>query len=170
MPAPCTLDIMLEARDRRRELQMQHFSSDKKETLVVATVVSPGLYKLTERTAIVAKAERQCLKNAFEKDIKEWREYDLPSGHETWLVIDCTAEEAKQKTVDIEEHHPLGRLFDIDVILPGPTPMTRGEIGLPQRRCLICSNEARECMRARRHTTDEIAAYINNLIDKYASQ
>ena len=66
--------------------------------------------------------------------------------------------------------------MDIDVITetrqdgalaePSPRPMTRAEIGLPERRCLICERPARECIRARRHTADELLARYNEILKR----
>ena len=101
---------------------------------------------------------------------------DLETGFEMYMVVDIPAEEVKLICCDIEDTHPLGRLMDIDVITemrqdgalaePSPRPMTRAEVGLQERRCLICERPARECIRARRHTAGELLARYNEILKR----
>lgn len=51
-----------------------------------------------------------------EADIKNSIEIHEKTGDELLLAIDCPAEKIKNLTTEIEETHPIGRLFDIDVI------------------------------------------------------
>lgn len=165
----CSLQDMLASRDRRRERQMTHFRTTPAATLVVATVVAPGEFKLTPRTAIVAEAMIESLKMHFGPHILTIGHDAFISGHEVWLTLDCPAVEAKKTAVLIEDTHMLGRLFDIDVILSDMRPMSRADIGLPPRRCLLCGNEARFCMRSRQHSPEEINEYIESLVRKYVN-
>lgn len=166
-PVECTLEMMLAARDTRRERQEIHFAHTPEFALLVATVVAPGKYKLTDRTAIVAEAERRELHSCFAGVIKDELSLDLPTGHETWLTLDLDAMQAKRLAVQIEDTHPLGRLFDIDVITPSLVPVSRSELGLSPRACLLCGNEARVCMRAHTHSAEEVEARITSMIDSY---
>lgn len=76
--------------------------------------------------------------------------------------------EAKRVAVEIEDTHPLGRLFDIDVIDAQGIPVSRDRVGGQPRRCLVCDYEARYCMRMRWHTQEEIWARIKQMTDDYA--
>lgn len=166
-PVECTLEMMLAARDMRRERQARHFSEHPELTLLVATVVAPGKYKLTDRTAIVAGAEREELHRCFAGLIKDELSLDLPTGHETWFTLDLDAMRAKRIAAAIEDTHPLGRLFDLDVIAPSLTPVSRSELGLQPRSCLLCDNEARVCMRARTHSPAEVETRVASMIDSF---
>ena len=46
-------------------------------------------------------------------------------------------------------------------------PICRGDLGLEPRRCLLCDNEVRHCMRAKTHTTEELLAKIDQMVDNY---
>ena len=48
-----------------------------------------------------------------------------------------------------------------------PQPICRGDLGLEPRRCLLCGNEVRHCMRAKTHTTEELLAKIDQMVDNY---
>lgn len=158
---------MLAARDRRCERQRQHFLTAPAVTLVVATVVAPGEQKLYRTTDIVADAMEEALRLQFAPHIITLERHVYVSGHELWLTLSCTPIEAKQTAVRIEDTHRLGRLFDIDVILPALRPMSRKDIGRPPRKCLLCDNEARLCMRLRLHTPAEIKEHIETLVREY---
>lgn len=164
----CSLDDMLAARDRRREWQSRHFMTAPATTLVVATIVAPGEYKLTPSNGVVADAMSEALKAAFAPYIISMEHHAFVSGREVWLTLTCPMREAKQTAVGIEDTHALGRLFDIDVITPELRPISRADIGLPPRRCLLCNNEARLCMRLHLHTPQQISEHIENLIKRYA--
>ena len=70
----------------------------------------------------------------------------------------------KRAAVALEDSHPLGRLFDLDVIGPDG-PLSRTEIGAPERRCLLCDRPARLCMRGHRHSYQELLAAIDTLLE-----
>ena len=69
--------------------------------------------------------------------------------------------------MELEDTHPLGRLFDADIILPEGRPLSRTELGAPPRRCLLCDREARFCMRNGSHTREELHAKIAQMIADY---
>ncbi len=167
-PARCSLQDMLDARDRRSERQRTHFATTPEATLVVATVVAPGEFKLTPDTGIVAEAMIESLIKVFAGHILSLEHLAPVSGHEVWLTLDVPAAEAKQTAVGIEDSHMLGRLFDIDVIQHDLRPLSRMDVGMAPRKCLLCDNEARLCMRMHTHSREEINSFIENLIARYA--
>lgn len=166
--ARCSLQDMLDARDRRSERQRLHFETTPEATLVVATVVAPGEFKLSPHTDIMARAMIESLKERFAGHILHLEHIAPVSGHEVWLTLDCPMQEAKQIAVGIEDSHMLGRLFDIDVIQADLRPLSRSDVGMQPRKCLLCQNEARLCMRMHKHTPEEINSFIENLIVRYA--
>ena len=52
--------------------------------------------------------------------------------------------------------------MDIDVM-----GVDRAAIGLPPRRCLLCDNEVRYCMRAKNHTVEELLSRIEEMVRNY---
>ena len=95
-------------------------------------------------------------------------ERDLNTGYEAYLITPMPLLEAKRVAVEIEDTHPLGRLFDIDVLDAQGIPVSRDRVGGQPRRCLVCDHEARYCMRMRWHTQEEIWARIRQMTDDYA--
>ncbi len=162
-----TLDMLLASRDARQAMQQQLMAANPESTLVCLTVVMPGSVKRNEQSLTVAKAAVAAIKHELDDRLTYLDERDLPTGYEAFLLVSMAPLEAKKVTCGIEENHPLGRLFDIDVFDTEGLPVSRESVGLQPRRCIICENEARWCMRNRTHTQEELHNHINNLISNY---
>ena len=185
---PITLDELLVSRDARHAMQQKLMAEHSGKTLVCLTVVMPGSVKRNQQSLIVARAaveamrkaynisddllpETELLTNELKTEAGECLvERDLNTGYEAYLITPLPLLEAKRVAVDIEDTHPLGRLFDIDVIDAQGIPVSRDRVGGQPRRCLVCYHEARYCMRMRWHTQEEIWARIKQMTDDYALQ
>jgi holo-ACP synthase CitX len=101
----------------------------------------------------------------------------LFTGSEYYALLKADAYEVKRALCKAEEEDALGRLFDIDVLyLPAetaagatasagagvPVKIGRSDIGMSERRCLLCDNDAHACARARTHTVTEIVGAIQD--------
>ena len=161
-----TLDEILKSRDERQAHQQSLLRDHPGQTLLCLTVVMPGKSKRNSRTLLVAQAAVTALLQHFGADKPYIEVRDLETGYEAFLLTSMPVKDAKRAVCRIEEAHPLGRLFDIDVITQ-QGPVSRAEIGLAERSCLLCGRPARECMRAHRHTAEELHAEIERLIDNY---
>lgn len=162
-----SLEDMLAARDARAEKQRTLLAAHPGLTLAVLTVVWPGQIKRNADSLLTAKAAVEAMEKAFEGDIIYKEEQDLQTGYEAYWVIKNELHEVKRRTVEIEETHPLGRLFDLDVINAEGAPVSRTEVGAPPRCCLLCAHEARYCMRNKTHTYEEILRKIKEMTDSY---
>ena len=185
---PITLDELLASRDARHAMQQKLMAEHSGKTLVCLTVVMPGSVKRNQQSLTVARAavkamrkaynisddllpETELLTNELKAEAGECLvERDLNTGYEAYLITPLPLLEAKRVAVDIEDTHPLGRLFDIDVIDAQGIPVSRDRVGGQPRRCLVCYHEARYCMRMRWHTQEEIWARIKQMTDDYALQ
>ena len=162
-----TLDALLQSRDNRHELQQQLLQQHPGSTLVCLTVVMPGNVKRNLCSLVTAQAAVTALLERLGDHVTATRARDLATGYEAYLITDLPALEAKRVTCDIEDSHPLGRLFDIDVMNADGTPISRQAVGGEPRRCLLCDHEARWCMRNHSHTQEELMAHIEKLISDY---
>lgn len=163
-----TLDMLLASRDKRQEEQASIRNSYPDKTLVCLTVIMPGRVKRNEESLVVAHAAIEAVIGLLGDDAL-LMEKDLPTGYEAYFVTSETLYDTKRMTCQLEEQHSLGRLFDIDVIDSDGSPVSRADIGLPPRRCLLCNQEARFCMRNHTHTPEEIQQHISQLIAAYNS-
>lgn len=162
-----TLDMLLASRESRQAKQMALMSAHPGHTLVCLTVVMPGAVKRNLHSLIVANAALTAVLECFRPHLIDIEVRDLVTGYEAYLVIDMEALSAKELSCQIEDEHPLGRLFDIDVLSTDGIPLSRAQVGDAPRRCLLCEHESRWCMRNHTHTQAELHARISQMIDDY---
>jgi holo-ACP synthase/triphosphoribosyl-dephospho-CoA synthase len=81
---------------------------------------------------------------------------DDPGGYGAIISADAEAEFLKEIARRIEEEHPLGRLFDIDVLRKDGEKISRRDKGGPARPCLICGGDAFVCGRSRAHNVEDL--------------
>ncbi|WP_440420601.1 citrate lyase holo-[acyl-carrier protein] synthase [Prevotella merdae] len=165
-----TLNELLASRDSRHAMQQKLLAEHSGKTLVCLTVVMPGSVKRNQQSLIVAHAAVEQMIESYELGVRFGGcliERDLETGYEAYLITDLPLLEAKRIAVQIEDTHPLGRLFDIDIIDKDGVPVSRDRVGSSPRRCLVCNREARYCMRMRWHTQEEIWERINAMVDEY---
>ena len=163
------LEQMLDARERRAARQaaaLAHFA----RPLVSVTVVMPGPVKdspLARRLLVKACHE---IENVVSK--KGWpvMSQELSwqaTGPEALLVVDAPPEELKTAMIELEDRHGLGRLWDLDVIAPGPRIFSRKDLGFAPRKCLMCDLPAAECGRSRRHPLVHLLEAMQAMVDEH---
>jgi len=164
-----SLERVLSAREKRVARQAAALARFGKP-VVSMTVVMPGPVKDGALPRTVLSEALRALQ--VTSSIRKWpvlsREVRWHvSGPEALLVIGAEPQLLKIATVGLEDQHPLGRLWDLDVIVPGPRILSRAQRGLPPRRCLLCERPASECGRARRHTAQELLDVIRAVVNSY---
>lgn len=92
------------------------------------------------------------------------------AGCEAFFLLDAPAREVKRRCVELEQSHPLGRLWDIDVLRPDGTAVSRWELGLDARRCLLCGREAKLCARSRAHGLEVRVRMLSVLGDFFCAE
>ena len=139
-------------------------------SLVCLTVQLPGPVKRDRLSLSIAEAGVVSVREAFEIVYEELK--DLETGFEGYFIVPDPPLEAKRRACRIEDTHPLGRLMDIDVIDRSGdlvSPLGRNSLGLPARKCLLCDRPARECMRSRAHSTEDLLAKIEEMVNVYTN-
>ncbi len=162
-----TLDLLLASRDERSCHQRELMASYPESTLVCLTVVMPGKIKRNSFSLTVAQAAVESIKSKLADTINLFEQRDLETGFEAYILTSMAPLEVKKQTCAIEDTHPLGRLFDIDVIATNGIPLSRVEVGFAPRKCLLCDSEARYCMRNHTHNQAEIQQYISIMVKNY---
>lgn len=90
-------------------------------------------------------------------------------GFISLLVIDDDPSHLKQACIQLEETHPCGRCIDLDVYAKGRN-LSRYDLGFDERKCLVCDEMARVCIRTQKHTQKEVIhAYQQCLITSFQS-
>lgn len=152
------LEEMLEQREYRQALISQTKEKFADKTIISFKLNIPGPIKNNEN-----------YKFAFEQGLKLIDDYKIihdlrnnVTGPEAILVSDETMEKTKLRMIEIEDHHPLGRLYDLDVL-----GISRSDLEQAARKCLICEDEAHNCSRSRKHPLEEVLSVIENTIQSY---
>ena len=87
----------------------------------------------------------------------------LPTGCEANYVISMPALALKSLCADIEEMHPIGRLFDMDVIDTDGTKLERKN----QRGCIVCGATGRFCAASRAHSVEQLQTVTSQMLTRY---
>lgn len=149
---------MLDAREERWNRQ-QNLLSNYHQTLISLSLNIPGPVKyfplagltLEEGiTAIIRVLDSHQCKPAYSEKL-----YGL-AGCYGYFILTTNAYDCKKWMTILEETHPLGRIFDIDVLTVNGQKITRKQIGFPERTCLLCERPAFACGRSRRHPAEEL--------------
>ena len=166
---PLALDEILSARERRADTQRQ-LLEEGQGTLICLTLNIAGAVKSAPlfTKAFEEGKSRILTQLRFERaEIGKCIERHERTGDELYLLVDLDLVTAKRRMVEIEEGFALGRLLDIDVMAKGVPKISRQQLGLPPRRCLVCGEMAAACARSRRHDIREILRRTVELIDGY---
>ena len=81
---------------------------------------------------------------------------DEITGCEALYAVQGCPVTAKALCAACEDADELGRLFDMDVIDKDGRRLSRGELGLRERGCLVCGAEGRGCAARRKHSVEEL--------------
>ena len=162
-----TLQDILQSRDRRRELQ-ELMLKKHGSPLISFTINMPGDIKdcYASRAAfdqgLEALQARLCKKSWTHIDILTERKVTGPFALMALAVSE--AKTVKQEMISLENEHPLGRLFDLDVIDSDGRILSRKEFTNPVRKCLLCDLDAVICARAQKHDIEQLRSHINQLV------
>ena len=151
------LDDILAARDAR--VARQQALLQQGGMLLSLTLVAPGAVKRSPLLDAIFAAALDAIRPLVD-DARARIEAVDDSGHHALYLLDGEARDWKTRMLALENRAPLSRLWDIDIIGGDGAPVSRRDLGLPPRRCLICDDDAKTCARERRHSIAELQADI----------
>ena len=151
------LDAVLAARDAR--VARQQAMLQQGGVLLSLTLVAPGAVKRSPLLDAIFAAALDVLRPHV-GDARARQEAVDDSGHHALYLLDGDAHDWKKRVIALENRSPLARLWDIDIIGGDGVAVSRRDLGLPPRRCLICDDDAKTCARERRHSIAELQADI----------
>lgn len=158
-----TLDELLQSRDNRHQMHLELLSQYPELSLVSVTMVMPGPVKSNAISNALADKAQSFLEHCANLQIVHFIRRDLHTGSEIYFVSRLSLIETKRLCCLIEDKHPLGRLWDFDVIRKDSTPMSRTEIGFEPRKCILCDDYSINCIRSRKHTKPELYAQVEKI-------
>lgn len=160
---------ILESRDLR--VRYQEYLLDKYKTTMVSYKLNiPGPVKYSSLIKLIFEEGILVFKQKLEEasiSIVQEKIWYKDSGPEYFAVVYTAAQTIKQLTITIEETHALGRIYDFDVLNIDGSQASRQELGISQRKCLLCENNAFECGRSRKHEVSTLIAHIGAMALEY---
>lgn len=88
-----------------------------------------------------------------------------------WAVENCPdLMLLKKSLIELEQDLLLGRLMDIDIVSTDGHQISRKGLKIPERRCLLCGENAKVCARSRKHSVDELVTQIEKMVKDYQAQ
>lgn len=150
-----SLQEILEARERRADKQQQLLAKYN-APLICFTMNIPGPEK---NNTLISRGFRygcELLEAQIASPIVHWETQEENTGCEAYAVVEADAEVLKSLCVQIEDSCPVGRLFDMDVLTPDGRKISREELGLSGRACLICGGPVYQCSRSRAHSVAQL--------------
>jgi holo-ACP synthase len=164
-----TLDQLLAAKERRAARQREWIGRYGRP-LISLTLVTPGPVKdSAPYRQLMAEAINVCegMLTGRGWPVAARQAFWLPTGPEAFWAVGHGAGEIKAATVALEQEHPLGRLWDMDVISVHDGIIGRNFLSQAGRRCLVCDQPAHACGRSRRHPLPQLTARIKDLLEAY---
>lgn len=166
-----TLDEVLNTRENRAGFQHLLLHKFPDHPVISFKLNIPGPVKNNEAIRQIFRIGQEDILaqlNAHRLDICYQKTLDLPTGPELFLVVEAQPWALKKAMTILEEETPLGRLYDIDVLHEEEgeqKSVSRTQLGLPSRRCLVCEKDAKVCGRSRAHTMDEMHDVIRKMMN-----
>ena len=151
------LDDILAARDARVARQQAMLAQGG--VLLSLTLVAPGAVKRSPLLDAIFAAALAALRPLVD-DARARIEAVDDCGHHALYLLDGEARDWKTRMLALENRAPLSRLWDIDIIDRDGVAVSRRDLGLPPRRCLLCDADAKTCARERRHSIAALQADI----------
>ena len=163
-----TLHQVLDNRERRANKQRE-WAEAYSLPLISFTINMVGEVKLNQisrkafdegNRAILAECK------ALDVSIVNIEKHSSDTGIELLIAVgNVDPVKLKRSMVSIEDNHPLGRLFDIDVLDNHGVALSRDGLELPRRKCLVCGEDAKICARSRTHQLSELIDKMSEMIN-----
>jgi len=154
---------LLDLREKR-----DHFEKELIEkyngTLLTLRANFPGEDKRHEKADLAVRILYEEVRRHF-NPIHEERMKNA-EGLILFLLLKEKSIDVKRKIIEIEEHHPLGRLLDMDV-RDEMKIWSRRDFDLPGRKCYLCDDLAAYCVRSEKHRKDEIIDHFIKIVNEY---
>ncbi len=158
-----TLEQILSSREERVEIQRSLLCVHKCPVIVFtmniagpvknSPLIKRAFFEGTKSLLGKIPSEKIISKEVFLKD----------TGCEMFVATDENPQILKRICVEIEETHPLGRIFDMDVTDTHGVKLSREK----ERGCIVCSSPGRYCSARRIHSAEEVWNATKKIMDTY---
>lgn len=161
------IPAVLAAKDKRVQMQKAIFAKYPASVLVDVNMNIPGPIKNNQYLQKMFKLGTQELEKKFKQNKLQYKlvaSWNETTGSENFYIINDKINYVKKIAIDFEDSSDLGRLFDADVLVKDQQmAISRKDLGLPVRKCFLCSRPAKDCSRSRRHSVEDLQEYISQV-------
>lgn len=154
---------LLDSRERRYDYQKKLINKYKKPIISFMLNI-PGKIKRTDKYVEFHKMGIKLIEDTLGKKLLISEYYDEDTGMYYLASVDLNGEELKRKMIALEDS-PQGRLFDIDVFDENHRQITRKSLNLEPRKCLLCSNYARICIKEQIHSYNDLVNKTEEIVN-----
>lgn len=155
---------LLDSREERYFRQME-LIEDYKLPLISFMLNIPGMEKKNEKLEEFQRLSIDMIEKRLGDKIKYCEFVSKETGMYYLAIVDMDSRELKLEMIDME-NSPEGRIWDIDVFDENKKQISRKDLGQDMRKCLLCDDYAKVCIRERRHSYEELIAAFYKIIDK----
>ena len=166
---PLSMQQILDAREQRVQRQNRMMKLQE-GTLVSFTLNIAGAVKAAPLfSRAFAEGKRRILSQLQYSGILVLlqEESNGETGEELYLLTNGQPMQIKRLMCQIEDGFPMGRLFDIDVMARGVPKVSRSDLHVSPRKCLICDQMAAACARSQQHSIRQLLEKTVELICDY---
>lgn len=153
----------------KRYLEQEMLVGKYKKPIISFMVNIPGVEKVNNK---IRKFHKMGIE-IIEKEIGDKIIYKIYKDKNTGIYylasVDMDSKDLKYKMIDIEERD-IGRLFDIDVFDENFNQITRKNLGISPRKCLICNDFAKVCIVTKKHSYEDLVKKTNEIIEYYINK
>lgn len=151
-------DAILDAREHRAK-QIESWLHLGYDVLVSIHANIPAEHKNIKEAYIVVRFFEMLIKETFH--VQKHERFESADGPYTLMTISgLSAIEVKEKLIEMEDHIPIGRLVDLDVWSIPDQLWSRSSLKHKPRKCFICDDVAHHCVRAKKHSLQDIMTFI----------
>lgn len=127
---------------------------------IIMKVNYPGVNKSNEITNSIIENLDEIISDIFSSFIyfKALRITD--DGPVVTYIINKEIGEIKNTMIEIEDKHTLGDCVNIDVYDSIMKKISRKDLGHPLRKCYLCNEPAKKCIKEKAHNQDQVIQYI----------
>ena len=166
---PVTLRQLLDSREARAEKQRALLQRHE-GALISFTLNIPGAYKLYPLAVRTFDEGVRVVSRELESrhvPVAHHERVVAPTGCEGYLCVGANALVVKAMMMPIEDHHPLGRLFDIDVLDRRSGIVKGAALGRSPRSCFICGGPVWECSSRQAHPAEQLALRVTKMMEDF---
>lgn len=154
---PVTSGELRAARDRRVLRKWELLTPGEEICLVEFSLNIAGAIKTFPFARAAFREEVRELSDRLSRfSVLKTEVYEKNTGDCAFFLLKSQAIQVKKFLVSVEESHPLGRLFNLDVCGPDGISVKRHDLGLLPRTCLVCGEDAHVCAEKKSHSMELI--------------